>query len=120
METMRGRTGAATDEDLEAALGHGHKARIAYYDSRLFGVPDADVLPALADAMGKSERALSWKDALRLSAQHGAEAPESTLQDAVERGVLTVDKYRRLSFGIPSFHSYMRTEHRRLASNAGK
>ena len=120
VETMRGRTGAAADEDVEAALRHGDRARIAYYDSRLFGVPDADVLPALADAMGEDERQLSWKDALRLSMRHGAGAPESTLRDAVERGVLTVDKYRRLSFGIPSFHSYMRAEHRRLASDAGK
>ena len=70
----------------------------------------------LAKHMVESEkRIVFWEKAVAaLSASNatGTETAEANdvLADAISKGVLTTDEFRRVSFGIPSFHDHMVAE----------
>ena len=96
--------GAALDE----ALDHGHRRRVAYYDSRLAKGKSHKPMRALASTMtsaGTTE--LDYDQAL--AALESAGFDQTSLDRAIEHGALVHDNRDRVSFGIPSFFHYMAT-----------
>ena len=91
---------------LQDALAHGDAARTSYYEERLKGMERPELMVTLADAMRRTGReSLPWAEAVNLLG--GATQGEQALADAIAHGVLTKGTLRQLSFGMPSFRSYM-------------
>lgn len=91
---------------LAQALAHGDGKRVEHYNERLQAAgcyASMLALTALMERLGTAN--LDRDDALRALKNDGR-AP-ADLDAAVAHGVLVVDEYESLSFGIPSFHSHM-------------
>ena len=101
------RHGRLAGEALEEALQHGGKRRIAYYNKRLSAAHSRKPMTALAAAMERAQRTrLEYHDAKAFLIEAGFGAAE--LDAAIAHGSLTCDDEDNVSFGIPSFHSYMK------------
>ena len=91
---------------LAEALAHGDRKRVEHYNERLQAAGCYASMLALTAAMerlGTSE--LERDDALHALEDDGRDPAD--LDAAVAHGVLVLDEYDSLSFGIPSFHSHM-------------
>lgn len=93
---------------LQAALAAGHRARLGYYDERLRllrGIRPVLALVRVMDERGTD--ALAIEDAIRELDQAGFKG-QATIDNAIFHGVLAENPLGAVSFGIPSFHGYMR------------
>lgn len=114
--------GLGTDAALKSALAFGDQQRVSYYQERLRSMEWPSRMLALAKHMVESDkRIVFWDEAVAaLSASNatGIETADANdvLADAISKGVLTTDEFRRVSFGIPSFHDHMVAEVAALAS----
>lgn len=91
---------------LAEALAHGDNKRVEHYSERLQAArcyASMLALTALMERLGTS--ALERDDALYALEDDGRDPAD--LDAAVAHGVLVLDEYDSLSFGIPSFHSHM-------------
>ena len=107
-----------TEAALQHALDMGNQRRVYYYQERLRGMRQPSRMLTLAKHMVESgKRTLFWDEAAAAIATNDSASDEadSVLADAVSKGVLTTDEYRRVSFGIPSFHDHMVAEVAALA-----
>ena len=96
----------ASQVALESALAHGDGARVSYYQERLKGMERPELMMILADAMRRTGREyLPWSEAANLLGD--VTEGERALEDAIAHGVLTKGTLRQLSFGLPSFRSYI-------------
>ena len=101
------RHGHLQGEVLEEALQHGSKRRIAYYNKRLSAAHSRKPMTALAAAMERRRRTrLEYHDAKDVLIEAGFGAAD--LDAAIAHGSLTCDDEDHVSFGIPSFHAYMK------------
>ena len=92
---------------LKEALQHGGRRRIAYYNKRLSAAHSRKPMTALAAAMERRQRTrLEYHDAKDVLIEAGFGAAE--LDAAIAHGALTCDDEDNVSFGIPSFHAYMK------------
>lgn len=113
------RQGRIEAADIARAVEQGDKARVAYYQERLSGTERSDLMPGLAAAMRRSQATkMDWEDARRHLAANGADDADAVLTSALEHGVLTIDALHKISFGMPSFHSFLLAE-AGLAPQAG-
>ena len=105
---------------LQAALAAGHCARQDYYDERLRllrGIRPMQALVLLMDELGAD--ALAIEDARRELDQAGCNG-QASIDKAIAHGVLSESALGAVSFGIPSFHSYMlELAQSRRGTNAG-
>ena len=94
-------------EALEEALQHGARRRIAYYNQRLSAAHSRKPMIALVAAMERAQRTrLEYHDAQNVLIEAGFAPTE--LDAAIAHGSLTCDDEDNVSFGIPSFHTYMK------------
>ena len=101
------RHGHLEGEALNEALRHGGRRRIAYYNKRLSAARSRKPMTALAAAMERRQRTrLEYHDAKDVLVEAGFGAAE--LDAAIAHGALTCDDEDNVSFGIPSFHAYMK------------
>ena len=101
------RHGHLQGEALKEALRHGGERRIAYYNQRLSAAHSRKPMTALVAAMERAETIrLEYHDAKPALAEAGFGAAE--LDAAIAHGALTCDDEDHVSFGIPSFHTYMK------------
>ena len=107
-----------TDAALKSALAFGDQQRARYYQERLRSMEQPARMLDLAKHMIESGKRLAFWDEAAAALSKGDTATEANnvLADAVSKGVLTTDEYRRVSFGIPSFHDHMVAEVAMLAS----
>ena len=91
---------------LDEALRHGDERRIDYYKACLSNARSHMPMMAVVAEMERTgEKVIKYEDARDALARSGY--GESELDAAVQHGSLTLDADNLLSFGIPSFHSYM-------------
>ena len=101
------RHGHLQGEALKEALRHGGERSIAYYNHRLSAAHSRKPMTALMAAMERAQRIrLEYHDAKNVLVEAGFGAAE--LDAAVAHGALTCDDEDHVSFGIPSFHTYMK------------
>ena len=101
------RHGHLQGEALEEALRHGGERRNAYYNQRLAAAHSRKPMMALVAAIDRAQRIrLEYHDAKNVLLEAGFGAAE--LDAAIAHGALTCDDEDHVSFGIPSFHAYMR------------
>lgn len=94
-------------EALKEALRHGERRRIAYYNKRLSAARGRKPMTVLAAAMERARKArLEYHDAKDILIEAGFGAAD--LDAAIAHGALTCDDEDNVSFGIPSFHAYMK------------
>ena len=92
-------------QSLDEALRHGHARRVQYYEARLSAGKSHDPMLAVVAAMERAgATALKQREAERIVAQAGYEA--DAVDKAIAHGSLALVG-GNVSFGIPSFHSYM-------------
>ena len=92
---------------LQAALAAGHRARQSYYDERLRllrGIRPMQALVLLMNERGTD--ALAIEDA-RWGLDKAGFNGQASIDKAIAHGVLSESALGAVSFGIPSFHSYM-------------
>ena len=98
--------GHLTDDSIKEALAHGHHRRVSYYEGRLAHGNSHAPMRAVVGAMERAgATALRYRDAKRVLAQAGFE--DDALEAAIAHGALTLAG-EDVSFGIPSFHAYMK------------
>ena len=101
------RHGRLEGEALKEALAAGDAARVRYYEGRL---GDDLLKPMLSIVAEMDRRGASEID--KDEAKHCADAAgldgKVAVDDAVQHGVLTLDADGFVSFGMPSFHEYLR------------
>ena len=91
---------------LDEALRHGDERRIDYYKACLSNARIHMPMVAVVARMERTgDEVLKYEDARDALERTGY--GESELDAAVQHGALTLDADNRVSFGIPSFHSYM-------------
>ena len=113
------RYGNLQGEALAEALAHGGRRRIAYYNKRLSAAHSRKPMTALAAAMERAQKArLEYHDAKNVLIETGF--GEAELAAAIAHGSLTCDDEDHVSFGISSFHTYMKQllDRRRAAGGA--
>ena len=100
------RHGHLTGPALEEALDHGHKRRRDYYEDRLDSTTDRRAVLAVGAALeAAGSTAIPTHEAADAAIAAGFSAED--MDSAVAHGALTL--YRgEISFGIPSFHDYVR------------
>ena len=97
--------GHLTGESLQHALRHGHERRVMYYEDRLTNGDSHGPMLAVVDAMERvGETALTRRQACDALAQGGY--GDDDLDSAIAHGSLVYMR-GKVSFGIPSFRSYM-------------
>ena len=110
LEGARGaltRHGHLQGEALAEALRHGKRRKIAYYNMRLSAAHSRKPMMALRAAMERAQRTrLEYHHAKNVLLEAGFGAAE--LDAAIAHGSLTCDDEDNVSFGIPSFHAYMK------------
>ena len=93
-------------KSIEEALRYGGERRVDYYNQRLATEHLHRPMTTLVAAMEQDRPTpLNYHDALKLLEQAGFGKRE--LEGAIAHGALSCDSDDRVSFGIPSFHSYM-------------
>lgn len=93
-------------QSLDEALRHGHARRVQYYQARLSAGKSHDPMLAVVAAMERANAtALKQREAEKVVAQAGFEV--DAVDKAVAHGSLALAG-GNVSFGIPSFHGYMR------------
>lgn len=101
-----------TDEQIAEAKQIGAQKRTIYYDSRLESIQHSRkrvCLTALVKRMtSRKETVLDRCEAEDALAEVVDDGP-AFVDEAIARGVLTANPLGDLTFGIPSFHSYMVT-----------
>ena len=101
------RHGRLRGEALKEALRHGERRSVAYYNQRLSAAHIRKPMKALVAAMERTETTrLEYHDAKNALSEAGFGAAE--LDAAIAHGALTCDDEDHVSFGIPSFHTYMK------------
>ena len=102
-----------SDAALTAALKIGEQRRRDYYNDRLGTLAPrnraamSNVAAAMRDANAEE---LTWLDAVAVAQRTPGVDGEAAIDDAIRHGVLTEEEEGNLSFGIPSFHGYMRQQ----------
>ena len=101
--------GHLTGESLQHALRYGHERRVMYYEDRLTNGDSHGPMLAVVDAMERvGETALTRRQACDALAQGGY--GDDDLDSAIAHGALVYVRgcvRGKMSFGIPSFRSYM-------------
>ena len=98
--------GRLEGKSLEEALRYGDERRVDYYNQRLATEHLHRPMTTLVAAMEQDRPTpLNYHDALKVLEQAGFGKRE--LEGAIAHGALSCDSDDRVSFGIPSFHSYM-------------
>ena len=92
---------------LSAALAAGDRARAACYEGRLRLMSNSRVMLALVGAMNHRQQNFLDLDAATKALDEASFDGGAIVREAIEHGVLTRNARSELSFGIPSFHSYM-------------
>ena len=101
------RHGHLEGHSLDEALRHGHGRRVQYYEARLSAGKSHDPMLAVVAAMERADAtALKQREAEKVVARAGYEA--DAVENAIAHGSLT-RVGGNVSFGIPSFHGYMRS-----------
>ena len=101
-----GKHGRLNGPALGEALRHGDERRVDYYKACLSNARSHTPMMAIVARMEHAgAEALKYEEARDALARSGY--GESELDAAVQHGALTLDADNRVSFGIPSFHSYM-------------
>ena len=91
---------------LDDALLHGDKRRIDYYKACLSNARShMPMIAVVAEMERTGDKTIKYEEARDALEQSGY--GEAELEAAVQHGSLTLDADNGLSFGIPSFHSYM-------------
>ena len=106
-ETISRHGGLTKGAPLTEALAIGDKARIAYYEGRLRLMSNSRAMLAVIGAMAERGNDRLDLDATTKALVDASFDGPSVVQEAIEHGVLTRNARSELSFGIPSFHSYM-------------
>ncbi len=90
---------------VDRVLEKGDKLRAEYYDDRLtaMGRGRSRMVPVIARMAKESVRSLDVQDAIDAAGADG----ERAVADAIQHGVLTLERDESVSFGIPSFHRHM-------------
>lgn len=100
----------ATDDQIARARDLGARKRTVYYDSRLESIQHAQkrfCLTALVERMTSlGETVLDRREAESALAEI-VDDGAAFLDETIAKGVLTANSLGGLTFGIPSFHSYM-------------
>ena len=94
---------------LSKVIADGDKRRARYYNARLnaMGRGYSKMKPVIGCMVQGGVRALSMQAAI--DAVDAAGFPgEQAVEDAIQHGVLTLEPEEHVSFGIPSFHNYMK------------
>ena len=92
---------------LQAALATGNQARIDYYQGRLSLLRGIQPMLALVEVMDKQDvDALAIEDATQALDDANFNGT-AAIERAIAHGVLSEDLLGNVSFGIPSFHTYM-------------
>ena len=92
---------------LSEALAVGEKARVAYYEGRLRLMSNSRAMLAVIGAMNERGVRFLDIDAARKALGEASFDGAAVVREAIEHGVLARNARSELSFGIPSFHSYM-------------
>lgn len=92
---------------LSEALAAGDRARAAYYEGRLRLMSNSRAMLALVDAMNQRQESFLDMDTATKALDEASFNGAAIVREAIEHGVLTRNARSELSFGIPSFHSYM-------------
>lgn len=92
---------------LSEALAAGDRARVAYYEGRLRLMSNSRAMLALVGAMNQRQENFLDMDAATKALDEASFDGAAIAREAIEHGVLTRNARSELSFGIPSFHSYM-------------
>ena len=92
---------------LSAALAVGDKARVAYYEGRLRLMSNSRAMLAVIGAMNQRHEHFLDIDAATQALDGASFDGAAVVREAIEHGVLARNARSELSFGIPSFHSYM-------------
>ena len=101
-----GKHGRLNGPALDEALRHGDERRVDYYKACLSNARSHTPMMVLVARMEHAgAEALKYEEARDALERSGYGEPE--LDAAVQHGALTLDADNRVSFGIPSFHSYM-------------
>ena len=111
--------GHLTDDSIGEALAHGHRRRVSYYEARLAHGNSHAPMRTVVGAMERAgATAMRYRDAKRILAQAGFE--DDALDAAIAHGALMLAG-EDVSFGIPSFHAYMKQllSEERMRQNAG-
>lgn len=101
------RHGHLENAALKEALAAGEEARVRYYEGRL----GDDLLKPMLSVVAEMDRhGLSEidKDEAERCADAAGMDGKTAVNDAVQHGVLTLNADGFVSFGIPSFHQYLR------------
>ena len=97
---------------LREALSFGDKARVGYYEDRLKVAQCHEAMIALvAEMIRQGTDAINHRAAATALDAAGFDGKEA-VDNAIKHGALSHSR-DMVSFGIPSFHSYMRQEHAR-------
>ena len=110
--------GLAAEEALRQALDEGGKRRVDYYWDRLrsmeHSTPGAfqPMLAVVAAMVGKGDVRLAYREAIAAVGTQTAAGEDASaiLDNALAKGVLTRERTGALSFGIPSFHTFMQDQ----------
>ena len=92
---------------MQTALAAGHRARIDYYQGRLNLMRGIKPILALVDIMDRhAVDAMAIEDATQALDEAHFDGTDA-IDKAIFHGVLSKDPLGQVSFGIPSFHTYM-------------
>ena len=97
----------AEGPSLAKALAHGHKARVAYYEGRLRLMSNSRAMLPVICTMNRCGKSSLDVHTLTTALQRASFDGAAVIREAIEHGVLARSPRSELSFGIPSFHSYM-------------
>ena len=95
---------------LDKVKAEGDERRARYYEARLRAMNRgySRMTPVIGRMKQGGIRSLTMQDAIDAVDAAGLDGGKA-VDDAVQHGVLTPEPQERVSFGIPSFHSYMET-----------
>lgn len=96
----------ATGRSLDAALQAGNQARAAYYDARLFMLPNQNAMFPVVRAMRRQDRDRLWQEEAVAAIDAASFDGERTVREAVKHGVLSLAG-GGVKFGIPSFRDHV-------------
>lgn len=104
-EVVAERGDLKSGRNVREALNRGTAARVAYYNMRLRAMDDSSLLLPLVGHM--IDTGVDVVPRARAVAVLGADS-RALLEDAMRHGVLIQDELGSVSFGIPSFGSYLK------------
>ena len=93
---------------LAEALASGKAAKVAYYEGRLRLLANSRAMLTIVDEMVARDTDALDIDATTAALDAASFDGDAVVREAIQHGVLTRNARSELSFGIPSFHAYMK------------